>query len=53
MLDVERVRLALYNEKGQGLVEYGLILTFIALVIVGVMSTLGINLATFFSTVSL
>jgi len=53
MLIFERIRQILHNEEGQGLVEYALILTLIAVVVVGVMSTMGINVAAFFSTVSL
>lgn len=52
MLKPEIVNSLLHNEKGQGMVEYALILTFIALVIVAVMSAMGITLNSFFTAVS-
>lgn len=53
MLIFEMVKQMLRNETGQGMVEYGLILTLVALVVVGIMSTMGTNLAAFFATVSI
>ena len=48
MFIFEILRLMLQNEKGQGLVEYELILAVIAVVVIGIISTMGTNLATFF-----
>jgi pilus assembly protein Flp/PilA len=42
----------LRNEKGQGMVEYGLILALIAVVVIGIMTTMGTNLQAMFTTVS-
>lgn len=42
----------LRNEKGQGMVEYGLILALIAVVVIGVMTTMGGNLKDMFTTVA-
>ncbi len=39
------------NEQGQGMVEYGLILALIALVVIGVLSTLGTNIQTIFQDI--
>lgn len=40
----ERVRGALKNENGQGMVEYGLILALVAVVVIGALALLGDNL---------
>lgn len=40
----ERVRGALNNENGQGMVEYGLILALVAIVVIGALALLGDNL---------
>lgn len=40
----ERVRGALKNENGQGMVEYGLILALVAIVVIGALTLLGTNL---------
>lgn len=40
----------LRNQKGQGLVEYGLILALVALVCVGAMTNLGNGLQAFLAT---
>ncbi len=40
------------NEKGQGMVEYGLILALIAVVVIGVMTTMGTNLQAMFTNVA-
>lgn len=37
---VKRVQISLRGEKGQGLVEYALILVLISIAVIGVMSTL-------------
>jgi len=52
MLLFKRIRQMLHSEEGQGMVEYALILTLVALVVAGVMSIMGINVAAFFSIVS-
>ena len=41
-----------YNELGQGLVEYSLILMLVALVVIGGLTLLGGNVATFFTNAS-
>ena len=38
------VKSALRNEKGQGMVEYGLILSLIAVVVIVTMTTMGTSL---------
>jgi len=40
------------NEEGQGLVEYGLIIMFVALVVVGAITLLGNNTFGFFNNFS-
>lgn len=52
MLIWEMIKAALRNEEGQGMVEYGLILALIAVVVIGVMATMGNNLSNLFTTVS-
>jgi len=52
MLIVEMVKSLLRNQKGQGMVEYGLILALIAVVVVGIMTTMGTNLSATFTTIS-
>lgn len=53
MLILDMVKMMLLrNEKGQGMVEYGLILALIAVVVVGIMTTMGGNLNTTLTTVS-
>ena len=42
---------SLKSEKGQGLVEYALILVLIAIVVIAVLTTLGQRTCTTFSTV--
>ena len=37
------------NEKGQGLVEYSLIILLVALVVVGALTLVGTNVAAFFN----
>lgn len=46
MLMIQMVRSMLRNEKGQGMVEYGLILALIAVVAMGAMGALGTGVAT-------
>lgn len=43
---------ALKNEKGQGLVEYALILVLIAIVVIAIMTALGGKTCEVFSTVN-
>ncbi|MBP2626275.1 MAG: Flp/Fap pilin component [Firmicutes bacterium] len=52
MLMIQMVRAMLRNEKGQGMVEYGLILALIAVVVVGVMTTMGSGLNGILGTVN-
>lgn len=52
MLSFEMVTSILQNEKGQGMVEYGLILALIAVVVIGIMTTMGTNLTTLYTTIS-
>ena len=40
------------NEKGQGLVEYAIILSFVAIVVIAVVRLLGPRVGTIFSTVN-
>ncbi|SJZ44707.1 Flp family type IVb pilin [Selenihalanaerobacter shriftii] len=40
------------EEEGQGMVEYGLILALIAVVVVGILTTMGDNLKGIFDTIS-
>ncbi|HXF69151.1 MAG TPA: Flp family type IVb pilin [Thermoflexus sp.] len=40
------------REKGQGLVEYALILMFIAVVVIVILSLLGTQVSTVFSTIT-
>lgn len=43
-----RVRNFLKNEKGQGMVEYGLIIALVAIVVIAAIIVLGGNLTTIF-----
>jgi pilus assembly protein Flp/PilA len=52
MLWWENAKESLRNEKGQGMVEYGLILALIAVVVIGVMTTMGGNLNTLLGKVA-
>lgn len=52
MLTIKMMNAMLRNEKGQGMVEYGLILALIAVVVIGVMTTMGTDLKTMFTGVS-
>ena len=40
------------DEEGQGLVEYALIIMLVALVVFGILTTLGANVTNIFSTIS-
>jgi pilus assembly protein Flp/PilA len=49
---VAMLKNVLREEKGQGMVEYGLILALISVVVVGILTTMGTNLQALFTTVS-
>lgn len=49
MLIWEEIKASLRNEKGQGMVEYGLILALISVVVIGVLTLMGGNLNTMFN----
>jgi len=53
MLTMKMVRAMLDNEKGQGMVEYGLILALIAVVVIASMTQIGNDLATKLGAVAL
>jgi pilus assembly protein Flp/PilA len=46
----ENLKASLRNQKGQGMVEYGLILALISVVVIGVLTTMGGNLKTMFES---
>jgi len=52
MLMIQYVRTMLRNQKGQGMVEYGLILAVIAVAVIGVMTTMGVDVKDIFTSVS-
>ena len=43
--------LGMDREEGQGLVEYALILVLIAIVVIAVLTTMGTNIRTIFTTI--
>lgn len=45
----EDIKAWLGNQRGQGMVEYGLILALISVVVIGVLTTMGGNLKTMFT----
>ena len=47
---IELVRSVLRNEEGATMVEYGILIGFIALVCIAAITILGQDLSTFFST---
>ncbi|MCE5285124.1 MAG: Flp family type IVb pilin [Pelosinus sp.] len=49
MMVCKDVKASLRNQKGQGMVEYGLILALISVVVIGVLTTMGGNLQTMFT----
>ena len=49
MMMWENLKASLRNQKGQGMVEYGLILALISVVVIGVLTTMGGNLKTMFT----
>lgn len=52
MLWWENVKASLRNEKGQGMVEYGLILALVAVAVVVVLGTMGTDLNARFTDVA-
>ncbi len=44
------VSLAVREEKGQGMVEYGLVIALVALVVIAALAVLGPRIAVFFNT---
>ncbi|MGI6093513.1 MAG: Flp family type IVb pilin [Negativicutes bacterium] len=52
MLWWQNIKASVRNEKGQGMVEYGLILALVAVAVVGVLGAMGDQLNTMFTTVS-
>ena len=46
----EMIKIQLRNQKGQGMVEYGLILALIAVAAVAAMTTMGTSVKTMFET---
>jgi pilus assembly protein Flp/PilA len=42
----------LRNQKGQGMVEYGLILALVAVVVIGALTLMGTNITAKFTTIS-
>lgn len=49
MMVWEDIKASLRNQKGQGMVEYGLILALISVVVIGVLTTMGGNLQSMFT----
>jgi len=52
MLMMELLKKVLGNEKGQGMVEYGLILALIAVVVAVAMGAMGTGVSTLITTVT-
>ncbi|MPN14648.1 hypothetical protein SDC9_161975 [bioreactor metagenome] len=52
MLWWQNIKASVRNEKGQGMVEYGLILALIAVAVVVIMDTMGGQLNTIFTNIS-
>lgn len=50
MLMWDDVKQVFRNQKGQGMVEYGLILALVAVVAIATLTTLGTDLAAMFTT---
>jgi pilus assembly protein Flp/PilA len=49
---MDKLRKILKNEKGQGMVEYGLIIALIAIVVIGAVTLLGGQLQTIFESIT-
>ena len=52
LMYLEMLKVRYLNKKGQGMVEYGLILALVAVVVIGILTTMGTNLTTLFTTAS-
>ncbi|MPL69035.1 hypothetical protein SDC9_14768 [bioreactor metagenome] len=52
MLWYENFKASLRNEKGQGMVEYGLILALIAVAVVGTLGVMGDDISAKFTSIS-
>lgn len=48
----QSIKTSVRNEKGQGMVEYGLILALVAVAVIVVLGTMGNDLNTMFTNVS-
>lgn len=48
---MEMIKMVLRNQKGQGMVEYGLILALVAVAAVTVMGTMGTSITSTFQSV--
>lgn len=46
-----RLLMALRGQEGQGMVEYGLIIALIAVVVIGTLTAIGLNLDSLFQTI--
>jgi len=49
---VEKIHLFLKDDKGQGMVEYGLIIALIAIAVIAVLTTMGEHLRDLFTRVN-
>lgn len=47
-----RLRLAIYSQKGQGMVEYGLILALVSVVAIAALTGIGTNIKLMFTNVA-
>jgi pilus assembly protein Flp/PilA len=52
LIDRAYLRLALRDEEGQGMVEYGLIIALVAIVVIAALVILGPKIANIFETAS-
>ena len=48
----ERMQQSLFNERGQGMVEYGLILALIAIVVIVMLTSIGQSLLAKFTSIN-
>ncbi|MDR3559881.1 MAG: Flp family type IVb pilin [Negativicutes bacterium] len=51
LLLIARIHNALTNEKGQGMVEYGLILGLVTVLVIGSLTTIGTTIKGYFAAV--
>ena len=49
---ISRMYMKLMDEEGQGLVEYALIILLVAIAVVGLLTALGTDIGSTFSTIS-